>query len=79
MKDPKIDKFTYRHAVDENRAVELMSFAVGKVRMNKTEVSSCKEKCMCYNNYFCCNAFFAEVLIDEAKRERNSLSMEDNQ
>ena len=39
MKDPKMNKFTYRHAIDENRAVELLSFAVGKVR---NEVSSNK-------------------------------------
>ena len=38
-----MDKFTYRHAIDENRAVELLSFAVGKVR---NEVSSNKKMYM---------------------------------
>ena len=34
---------------------------------------------MCYDNYFCFIYIFAEVLIDEAKRNRDSLSMEDKQ
>ena len=78
MKDPKMDVFTYRHSIDEKRAVELMSFAVGKVRV-KCHLT--KKMYMCYDNniYFCCIYLFAEILIDKAKRERKSLSMEDKQ